>query len=94
MPIDEAFAVNVRGPEYLYEPARRARVHQLRLRPGDLERFKTFIEAEGYATGAWRGSLNEGAGSGTPTPATPPPHGVIVARPGSPARQRQLQASG
>ena len=33
---------------------------------GDLERFKTFIEAEGYATGAWRGSVSEGAGSGTP----------------------------
>jgi ribosome-associated toxin RatA of RatAB toxin-antitoxin module len=29
---------------------------------GDLERFKAFIEAEGYATGAWRGSVNEGAG--------------------------------
>ncbi len=29
---------------------------------GDLERFKAFIEAEGYASGAWRGSLNEGAG--------------------------------
>jgi hypothetical protein len=28
---------------------------------GDLERFKAFIEDEGYATGAWRGSLNEGA---------------------------------
>ena len=28
---------------------------------GDLERFKKFIEAEGYATGAWRGSVNEGA---------------------------------
>ena len=24
----------------------------------DLERFKTFIESEGYATGAWRGSVN------------------------------------
>ena len=24
---------------------------------GDLERFKTFIEDEGYATGAWRGSV-------------------------------------
>ncbi len=23
---------------------------------GDLERFKTFVESEGYATGAWRGS--------------------------------------
>jgi len=32
----------------------------------DLERFKAFIEAEGYATGAWRGSVNEGAGVGTP----------------------------
>ena len=29
---------------------------------GDLERFKAFIEDEGYASGAWRGSLNEGAG--------------------------------
>jgi len=29
---------------------------------GDLDRFKAFIEAEGYASGAWRGSLNEGAG--------------------------------
>ena len=32
----------------------------------DLDRFKAFIEAEGYATGAWRGSLNEGAAVGTP----------------------------
>jgi hypothetical protein len=32
----------------------------------DLERFKAFIEAEGYATGAWRGSVNEGADTGTP----------------------------
>ncbi|WP_182113385.1 MULTISPECIES: SRPBCC family protein [unclassified Actinotalea] len=32
----------------------------------DLERFKTFIEAEGYATGAWRGSVNEGATIGSP----------------------------
>jgi hypothetical protein len=29
---------------------------------GDLERFKAFIEDEGYASGAWRGTLNEGAG--------------------------------
>ncbi|UZN02005.1 hypothetical protein [Cellulomonas sp. S1-8] len=29
---------------------------------GDLERFKAFIEAEGYATDAWRGSINEGVG--------------------------------
>ncbi|GAA4287520.1 SRPBCC family protein [Georgenia daeguensis] len=33
---------------------------------GDLERFKAFIESEEYATGAWRGSINQGAGVGTP----------------------------
>ncbi len=33
---------------------------------GDLDRFKAFIESEGYATGAWRGSVNPGAGVGTP----------------------------
>jgi uncharacterized protein YndB with AHSA1/START domain len=32
----------------------------------DLERFKAFIESEGYATGAWRGSVNEGLSAGTP----------------------------
>ena len=32
----------------------------------DLERFKAFIEAEGYASGAWRGSVNEGGSVGTP----------------------------
>jgi ribosome-associated toxin RatA of RatAB toxin-antitoxin module len=32
----------------------------------DLDRFKAFIEAEGYETGAWRGSVNEGAAVGTP----------------------------
>ena len=32
----------------------------------DLDRFKAFIEAEGYATGAWRGSVSEGAAVGTP----------------------------
>jgi uncharacterized membrane protein len=32
----------------------------------DLEKFKAFIEDEGYATGAWRGSVNEGAQTGTP----------------------------
>lgn len=32
----------------------------------DLDRFKAFIESEGYATGAWRGSVNEGAAVGTP----------------------------
>ncbi len=33
---------------------------------GDLERFKTFIESERYATGAWRGSVNPDAAVGTP----------------------------
>jgi carbon monoxide dehydrogenase subunit G len=33
---------------------------------GDLERFKAFIEAEGYATGAWRGTVDAGTGVGTP----------------------------
>jgi carbon monoxide dehydrogenase subunit G len=32
----------------------------------DLERFKKLIEDQGYASGAWRGSINEGAGVGTP----------------------------
>lgn len=33
---------------------------------GDLERFKKFIEDEGYATGAWRGTVTAGAPAGTP----------------------------
>lgn len=32
----------------------------------DLDRFKAFIEDEGYATGAWRGAVNDGTGRGTP----------------------------
>jgi carbon monoxide dehydrogenase subunit G len=32
----------------------------------DLKRFKEFIEDEGYASGAWRGSINEGTAVGTP----------------------------
>src|SRR5687767_8414799 len=32
----------------------------------DLERFKNLIEDQGYASGAWRGSINEGVGVGTP----------------------------
>ncbi|MGY1822749.1 SRPBCC family protein [Geodermatophilus sp. SYSU D00079] len=32
----------------------------------DLERFKALIEDEGYATGAWRGSVNEHLDVGTP----------------------------
>jgi uncharacterized membrane protein len=33
---------------------------------GDLQRFKSFIESERSETGAWRGSVNEGADVGTP----------------------------
>lgn len=32
----------------------------------DLKRFKEFIEDAGYASGAWRGSVNDGAAVGTP----------------------------
>ncbi len=32
----------------------------------DLDKFKIFIEDAGYATGAWRGSVNADAGVGTP----------------------------
>jgi ribosome-associated toxin RatA of RatAB toxin-antitoxin module len=32
----------------------------------DLKRFKDFIEDAGYASGAWRGSVNQGATVGTP----------------------------
>jgi hypothetical protein len=32
----------------------------------DLERFKALVEDQGYATGAWRGGINEGVGVGTP----------------------------
>ncbi|TLM82651.1 SRPBCC family protein [Pseudarthrobacter sp. NamE2] len=32
----------------------------------DLQRFKEFIEDEGYASGAWRGTVNPGATMGTP----------------------------
>jgi len=34
---------------------------------GDLERFKGFIEAEGYASGAWRGSVGTPGAAGTPS---------------------------
>jgi len=34
---------------------------------GDLERFKALVESEGYASGAWRGSINEHLDVGTPT---------------------------
>jgi hypothetical protein len=32
----------------------------------DLQRFKELVESEGYATGAWRGSVAPGVGVGTP----------------------------
>jgi hypothetical protein len=32
----------------------------------DLKRFKELIESEGYENGAWRGTVNAGAGVGTP----------------------------
>jgi len=32
----------------------------------DLKKFKAFIEDEGYASGAWRGSINDGSAVGTP----------------------------
>jgi carbon monoxide dehydrogenase subunit G len=33
---------------------------------GDLDRFKEFIESEGYATGAWRGSVRDVTAAGEP----------------------------
>ena len=33
---------------------------------GDLDRFKAFVESEGYATGAWRGTVSDGTHVGTP----------------------------
>lgn len=33
---------------------------------GDLERFKAFIESEGYATGAWRGTVGSGTTGDSP----------------------------
>jgi len=33
---------------------------------GDLDRFKAFIESEGYASGAWRGTVNPGGTLGSP----------------------------
>ena len=32
----------------------------------DLERFKALVEDQGYASGAWRGEINAGAGSSRP----------------------------
>ncbi|MGY1695172.1 MULTISPECIES: SRPBCC family protein [unclassified Geodermatophilus] len=36
----------------------------------DLERFKELVESQGYASGAWRGSINEELDVGTPTTET------------------------
>ena len=33
---------------------------------GDLDRFKAFIESEGYATGAWRGTVGNGTAADQP----------------------------
>ena len=33
---------------------------------GDLDRFKAFVESEGYATGAWRGTVQSSGHVGTP----------------------------
>jgi hypothetical protein len=33
----------------------------------DLERFKSLVESQGYASGSWRGSINEELDVGTPT---------------------------
>ena len=40
---------------------------------GDLARFKSFVESEGYATGAWRGSVNTGGTEARPASMTPTP---------------------
>ena len=52
---------------------------------GDLDRFKAFIESEGYASGAWRGSVNEGATSPHPGSRRRQPPAATKARPESPA---------
>ncbi|HYO36326.1 MAG TPA: SRPBCC family protein [Geodermatophilus sp.] len=36
----------------------------------DLERFKRLVESQGYASGSWRGSINEELDAGTPTTET------------------------
>jgi hypothetical protein len=53
-------------PEGLVEKAGDALNIVERQAEGDLERFKTFIESEGYATGAWRGSVQSEGHVGTP----------------------------
>jgi hypothetical protein len=58
----------------------------------DLERFKAFIESERYATGAWRGSVNEDAAVGTRLWMTLPPRVVIRAKPVSLAKSLPRKA--
>ena len=53
---------------------------------GDLERFKTFIESEGYATGAWRGSVNPSASGAHPASMTPTPPAATRAKQEYPAK--------
>jgi carbon monoxide dehydrogenase subunit G len=53
-------------PEGLVEKAGDALHLVERQVEGDLERFKAFMEDAGAATGAWRGTVGEGAGVGTP----------------------------
>src|SRR5829696_5316329 len=54
----------------------------------DLEKFKAFIESEGYATGAWRGSISEGAQVGTPGVDQAGSPAVTVARPTAKTQSR------
>ena len=52
----------------------------------DLKKFKAFIEAEEYASGAWRGSVNEGPRWAPPASNKRPSRAVTAARPAFPAR--------
>lgn len=54
------------GPEGLVEKAGDALNIVERQAESDLEKFKTFIESEGYATGAWRGTVGGARPVGTP----------------------------
>ena len=53
-------------PEGLVEKAGDALKVVERQAESDLERFKTFIESEGYASGAWRGTVEGEGHVGTP----------------------------
>ena len=60
---------------------------------GDLDRFKAFIESEGYATGAWRGSVGTGTAADEPGIETAAASRVTAARRGSRARSPRASAS-